>query len=484
MGTEDKFVNYPDWLVKALIQFNRHTTCMNEWELMDVQAVDLHRQPDLPQRLDVLFDSLQDGFGREVLVIGNFLALGYDTDVGTRVFPRFVEFSQNAQAMLEWRKEDDDSTIEAFQQVRDRLKKINHPEGTRELIIQIPYFIQKVEKYAPNGEISFREFQQRFDERRVVYTGVNRITLDVDVRKWLGSHPAKSYEQRFLFTLGFLVTNGIADKITESQIQESIGFFIGAFLSWAGMGVADSTRYMMAAAAARLAHYSHEFLKPFGELKDIMTKHSLPPELKDKLDLVLANVKVLELSNIAAGFSPNYSSFKTLLTRALRQNTNLSPEEAIESGGYDFCLTIGDVVGRNIHIEFTNLPADKLSIRFDPSFFDRLVRNLLRNAAQHSKTQDQVVRINLSCEIDTNYNILTMRFKHVGSTIKRQVTRLLFRMPVSHSDSSIGATLSPSKGIGLWTVGMAFEAQRLPLPEVRQETDGVSFIFRFPMKAS
>src|SRR5882762_10436782 len=157
---------------------------MNAWELMDVAAVDLHRQPDLPQRLDVLYGSLQDGFGREILVTGNFLALGYDTEFETRVFPRFLEFGIDAQAMLEWRKEDDDAAVEAFMRVSNQLKRIDHPETARELIIQIPYFIQKVETYAASFDVSFREFQQRFDEKQVVWRDINQMTSDLDARKW------------------------------------------------------------------------------------------------------------------------------------------------------------------------------------------------------------------------------------------------------------------------------------------------------------
>lgn len=482
MGTEEKFVNYPEWLVRALIQFNHQTTCMNEWELMDVPAVDLHRQPDLPQRLDVLFNSLRQGFGEETLLSGNFLALGYDTEVGTRVFPRFVEFGKRAQAMLEWRKENDEAAIDAFDNASNGVREENRSPGQRELIVQIPYFIKKVERYAPSGEISFPEFKQKFNDNEVIYTDVLSTRSDVDVQQWLASHRAEHYEQRFLFTLGFLITNGIADRMAESSVREALGYFMGAFLSWAGMGVADSTRYMMAAAAARLAHYSHEFLKPFGELKDIMSRHTLPADLKERLDSVLANVKVLELSNIAVGFSPDYYSFTSLLSQSLGQNTNLSPDEQIQNGGYDFSLTIGDVLNRRVHIDLVGIPDESVSIRFEPSFFDRLLRNLLRNAAQHSKNSDETVKIILSTEADSKYGLLTMRFKHLGSTIKRQVIRLLFRMPISQSESSTSTgVLNPSKGIGLWTVGMAFEAQRLPLPEVKQESDGVSFIFRFPM---
>src|SRR5205085_12467646 len=137
-------------------------------------------------------------------------------------------------------------------------------------------------------------------------------------------------------------------------------YFIGAFLSWAGMGVADSTRYVMAAATARLAHYSHEFLKPFGELRNFLNTHSsmVPIELQDKLRPVLSMVKLLELSNVAIGFSPDPYSFKELLKQALRNNmTSFSDDQELEDGTYDFTLKIKDVEERNkVQINFAGLP--------------------------------------------------------------------------------------------------------------------------------
>ena len=135
--------HYPDWLVKTLIEFNHRTTCINEWELIDI-AVDLHRQPDLPQRLNVLFESLQAGLLQEkmanpVLVAGNFVALGYYNDAGIRVFPKFIEFGKQAPAMLELRKGDDEAAVCAFEQAQDEVEKRNSHKQ-RMLIIQIPYF--------------------------------------------------------------------------------------------------------------------------------------------------------------------------------------------------------------------------------------------------------------------------------------------------------------------------------------------------------
>lgn len=476
-------MNYPDWLVKALIQFNHHTTCMNEWELMDVKAIDLHRQPDLPQRLDVLFESLQDGFGKDVLISGNFLALGYETEAGRRIFPRFVEFGKNAQGMLELRRgSDSDAAVRAFERARASMQ--SYPQ--HQLIIQIPYFIREVEKYVSEGDISLPEFKQKFDNNEVIFTNIENVASEADVRGWLGDH-SSGYEQRFLFTLGLNTSNGISNRIAEPAIKEALGYFMGSFLSWAGMGVADSTRYMMAAAAARLAHYSHEFLKPFGELQDFLNTNSssVPPELNKRLRPVLANVKVLELSSIALGFSADYYSFKTLLKQALANNTTFNQEQELADGGYDFTLAIRDVKNRHVYINFQGLPDDSVNVKFDPPFFDRLIRNLLRNAVQHSQNSDQVVRIEFTVKQDDEYSLLIMCFKHLGSKINRQVARLLFRMPIPQSQSSAGITGSnstASKGIGLWTVGMSFEAQRLPLPVVVQEKDDVSFIFRFPME--
>jgi signal transduction histidine kinase len=472
--------------MKAVIQFNHHTTRMNEWELMDVKAIDLHRQPDLPQRLDVLFESLQDGFGKDVLISGNFLALGYDAEGGRQVFARFVEFGKNAQAMLEVRKGTDiDAAVMAFDRAKAGMQL--HPQN--QLIIQIPYFIREVEKYVSGDDISLQEFQQKFDNNEVIFTSVQKVSAAADVRNWLEDH-SSGYEQRFVFTLGLHTSNGIANTVSEPQVKEALGYFMGSFLSWAGMGVADSTRYMMAAAAARLAHYSHEFLKPFGELQDFLNTHaaSVPPELSKKLVPVLANVKLLELSSIALGFSADYYSFKTLLKQALANNTTFSVEQELADGGSDFTLAIRDVRNRHVYIDFQGLPDDSVNVKFDPPFFDRLIRNLLRNAVQHSRRPDQGVRAVLSIKLDNEYGLLTMCFKHLDSKINRQVSRLLFRMPIPQSESSVGVggpgNSSASKGIGLWTVGMSFEAQRLPLPVVLQEKDDVSFIFRFPMETS
>lgn len=485
-------MEYPDWLVKSLIQFNHNATCMNEWELMDLNAIDLHRQPDLPQRLEVLFKSLQEGFGRDTLVAGNFLALEYDTESDV-VSPRFIEFGKNAPSMMELNKWSEEAAVHAFEHAFGEAKKAarDAPQRTA-LVIQVPYFIRKVNMYAPNNGIDFQSFQQLFNKKQVVFSSTFKVKSAEEVERWFGGHYAEWYEQRFLFTLGLVVDEAISSEFTKPEIAEAVGYFMGSFLTWAGMGVADSTRYVMAAAAARLAHYSHEFLKPWGVLQDFINKHGdlVPAELHAVLDPVMERVKLIELSNISAGLGSDRFSFNALLLGALKQNTDISlDQQTIADGTYDLTLDIRDVTGRKLRLTIDGLPDDSVKIRFDNTFFHRLIRNLLRNAAQHSKDPQSLVEVLLRVEPNLEYKFLTMRFKHVGSTIKREVMRLLFRMPIPHNLSS-GHTgnlvLTPSKGIGLWTVGMAFEAQRLPLPVVEQDKagagkGGVSFIFRFPI---
>jgi hypothetical protein len=477
---------YPEWLTDSLIAFNHSTTCVNEFELVDI-AVDLHRQPDLPQRLDVLFKSLQKGFGEDVLVAGNFVALGYDVEAGNHVFPRFVEFGRNALAMIEWRKDDEVAAEDAFKQTKKRIGDVaekNPQSGGHQLIVQIPYFIRKADRYAPRGELSYETFAEKFDDGQVIVTGIKKVESSQEARALLKGHGPESFEQRFVFTFGFLVTNGIGNKILQPAIGSALGYFIGAFLSWAGMGVSDSTRYIMAAAAARLAHYSHEFLKPFGELQDFINKNrsSISEELDKRLQPVLSNVKLLDLSSISKGFNLTFVAFRTALTQALIHNTTLGKGQDIDDGNYDLGLTINDVRDKKVRIELEGIPDNNVRIGFDSSFFDRIIRNLLRNAAQHSPGADQV-RARLSVVSDRDYNVLTMRFIHLGSKIDKRVMRQLFRLPVPQAKSDAAKSQwGQSKGIGLWTVGMAFEAHKLTLPQVEQRDDGVWFIFRFPMK--
>jgi signal transduction histidine kinase len=466
-------MNYPDWFVNSLIEFNHHTTCMNEWELIDM-AADLHRQPDLPERLEVLFESLKGGLGKEVLLTGNFLALGYYDSGGNPVFPRFIELGKKAQALLELRKQDGEAAVYAFERAIEEVNKSDADER-HALIIQLPYFIKKIGYYAPGDEISFLEFQEKFNDRQVIFTEIQRVASPADVEQWFAEHRRERYEQRFLFTLGLLVHNGIEDTLLQPNVQQALGYFIGSFLSWAGMGVADSTRVVMAAAAASLAHYSHEFLKPFAELQDFLNRQSssLPTELTDRLRPVLNQVKLLDLSRLMAAFSPK--SFKELLRGALKNSTNISIDQELSDGRYLLALKIRDAKNKMVQIDFLGLPDSSVFVRFDASYFDRLMRNLLRNVGQHSAS-DQPAELNIKIELDMQYGFLIMHFKHIGSPpIPRQVKKLLFRMPVSTG------SYSGSKGIGLWTVGMAFEAQRLPLPKVTQHTDGICFTFRFPI---
>jgi len=474
-------MSYPDWLVNTLIQFNHRVTCLNEWELMNI-AVDFQRNPDLPERLKVLFRSLQDGFGKEVLITGNFLALGYyDEPTGNQVFPKFLDFTGEYSKLLEVdNMEDDEATVEAYKKVLKYMRSVGRKNEHHLLIIQLPYFVKKVTSYAPGTDfeqdISFCEFQKLFDAKKVLFTGFEKIRSEEDVQRWFREHRANLYEQRFIFTLGFFINNGIEDTILDGKYQEVLSYFIGSFLSWSGMGVADATRYMMAAAAAKLAHYSHEFLKPFADLREFANQNaaSIPSQLRPLLDRVLAQARLLDLSSITfrseAGFS-----FKTLLKESFLRDTDFSRTMDLQDGTQELTLMIEDVRGKTIQIAFEHLPDDSVIIQFDPLYFYRLMRNLLRNAAQNT-LPDGLVRICILVEVDENNGFLTMDFKHMGSKIPREIRRKLFRMPIPSDNSS------RKGGIGLWTVGMAFEALRLPRPEIIQEADDVCFIFHFPLK--
>ncbi|MBI1929812.1 hypothetical protein HYR99_36875 [Candidatus Poribacteria bacterium] len=475
-------MSYPDWLVNTFIQFNHRTTCENEWDLIDI-AVELHRQPDFPQRLDVLFQSLQDGFGNGVLVAGNFLALGYyDAVLSDQVFPRFITLGKKARTMLELRGEkgeDEQAAIYAFNEVSQQVKPDQMPDESHPLVIQIPYFIKHAEYYALKADISFNEFKEKFDKGEVLFTKIQQVQSEKDVQQWLAEHRPESYEQRFIFTFGLLVRNGIENTIRQEDVQGALAHLIGAFLSWAGMGVADSTRYVMAAVAAKLAHFSHEFLKPFGDLRDFLNKQSLsvPDELKERLDAILNMVELFDVrSALKAGFttttsSPSHGgySFVRRFGEALARNTNLGETEELTDASYSLDLTIEDQRGKKVKINFQKLPPPSVFINFESSYLDRLVRNLLRNAAQYSKTDP--IEINIFFDLEEEDRFLVMHFKHIGSKIPGNLRRSLFRVPVRRSKGMIG--------IGLWSIGMAFEAQRLPAPKVNQKEDGVCFTFRF-----
>jgi sensor histidine kinase regulating citrate/malate metabolism len=100
------------------------------------------------------------------------------------------------------------------------------------------------------------------------------------------------------------------------------------------------------------------------------------------------------------------------------------------------------------------------------------MRNMLRNVAQHTGVKP--ARIKVKMELDTESKMLTMDFAHLGSSISRKIRKQLFRLPIRHAEN--GRT-----GIGLWTIGMAFEAQHLAVPQVIQSEEGVHFVFRFPV---
>lgn len=508
MTEEVKSIKYPEWLVKSLVQFNRYNTLVNEWELVDI-SVDLQRQPDLPQRLDILFDSLLDGLGADVLLTGNFTILGYvDQTTQYQVYPNFIEFGrmlgtlddikeeENAALRANRRLtiledlEDDEAAVFAFNEARKKLGSVRLPEDSRHIIIQIPYFVKKTIRYsAMDGDLSLKDFKQRFDEKAVLFTEIQTIPItdskcdpEDTVRKWVTNQRAEYYEQRFIFTLGLSVRNGIEDSIKDTATQEALEYLIGAFLSWAGMGVLDSTRYLMAAVAVKLAHYSHEFLRPFGKVKSYILKNSalVPIQLQELLGELFKNVQMLEIdssfksaretASIGSGFD-GYE-FNQRFREALSRNTNFNINDELKDSTYSLLLEkIEDQKDIPVQIKLANLPPETLKINFESSYFDRIIRNMLRNAAQHSETK--AVKVNISFEVDLNTKTLTMFFVHVGSRISRKIRRRLFRVPVEASQDG--------RGIGLWTLGMAFEAQRLPLPETVQRQDGVCFIFRFPV---
>ncbi|MEN3333359.1 MAG: hypothetical protein V7641_2724 [Blastocatellia bacterium] len=506
--------SYPEWLVKTLNHFNRYNTLINEWELVDM-AVDLQRQPDLSKRLDILYQSLRQGLGKDVLITGSFLALGYyDQATKSQIFPNYLELGKRSitgdlssvddeaavrlkseddeatifaanRALTELDLEDDEAVVHAFMKASEVLKeKGNLSGGARPLIIQVPYFVKKTEQYSPkNGDLPLGEFKDRFNEKAVLFTEIQRASSEEQVKCWVNAHHAGLYQQRFLFTLGLAIKNGIEDSLFQPQTQEAIEYLIGAFLSWAGMGVLDSTRYVMAAVAVKLAHFSHEFLKPFGKLKEYMVNNTsvIPHDLMILFNNAFEQVEMLDIGSTVRGTlstgkgrAKGGYSFSQRLREVLARNTNFSESEDFKDGTYLLKLEkIEDQKNKQARITFKDLPATSLQIKFGASYFDRLIRNLLRNAAQHSKTEP--IEIDVSFDLNKENKTLSMLMTHRGSEIKRSIRRRLFRLPILREDDS------GSRGIGLWTIGMAFEAERLPMPEVLQTDDGVCFIFRFPV---
>jgi signal transduction histidine kinase len=352
------------------------------------------------------------------------------------------------------------------------------------VLIQIPYFIRRSEDYVADEfeEIKYEDFQQKLDQNKILFTQIQRVTSQEEVRSWINQHTSEHYEQRFILTLGLRSHQDITDNIKDPSTEHALAQLLGSFLTWAGMAVGDSNHPTMAAAVSRLAHYSHEFLKPFAELRLFLEDNpaAVPTELQNILDKVLNKVELLDLSELADEIqiqrSPgNWPRLREILRLALVNNTTFEKEELAE-GSYTPALKIDSPKERKVCIDLKGLPDDSVSVDFDASYFQALIRNLLRNTIQHSSEEQP--RIVLSFERQNGFCV--MRFKHVGSRISRKIRKQLFRMPMSTRAASADRPFTVSRsGIGLWTVGMAFEAQRLPLPKVTQDDDGVCFSFWF-----
>jgi signal transduction histidine kinase len=470
---------YPGWLVEAIVQFNHNTTCINEFELLGV-TVDLQRQPDLPQRLDVFFTSLQRGLaaGRGTLVSGNFLALSFVNYLShERVSPKFVELGKKARSMVVL-EGDERATAHAYKRALDQSKaELDADQSV--VVVQIPYFIRKVSEYAGRKDLLYDTFREKFDKKQVLFTTPRVACSETDAFNWLDEHSPDIYEQRFLLTLGMAVRNGIQDDLQRPEIQNALGYLLGSFLSWAGMGAGDSTRYLVASVAARVAHFSHEFLKPIAEVMSYLEKKEsdIPEKLRKLLDDVFTASHMVEISGMSDTSEQSPMKLLGLLRNALRSNTTFKAEDVLQNGVLRALhLTISDVPGVPAEFHFKDLPDDSLRVRFDPSYFNRLMRNLLRNAAQNLEVP-RPIQLEIRFEPYEADGLLYMHFKQRGANIDVELRRTLFRAPVKRP-------LSRSMGIGLWTIGLAFEAQRLPLPLVTQDVDGIRFTFRFPIERS
>jgi hypothetical protein len=472
---------YPKWLVEAIVQFNRDTTCMNEYELLGM-TVDLQRQPDLPRRLDVLFEALRKGFNETgTLISASFLVLGYKISSAQRfVRPKFISLGKGMKTLTELPgTEDEDALKHAYRQgVAAAQDKI--PAGGRRFIFQLPYFICKIGESPEAEDLSYDGFHKLFDQGDVLFVKPQPVVSEEEAAEWISDHPANKYEQRFVLTLVISVTNGFEDRLKTKPVEEGLVYLFGSFLSWAGMGAGDSTRYLLASAAARLAHYSHEFLKPIAELKNYANQNesSLPPELREKLENVFSQSQLLDLTDLRSAFEPGTQLFLNLLITSLSKATTFPPSAQVKDGDvYAIEAKLPGIERESLSIKFVKppLPEQELKIKFDPSYFDRLLRNLIRNAVDHNK---QVPReIEIAFDVDDRNRMMIMDFKQRGARIPLDTRRSLFRVPVK----SLNQLSGTNRGIGLWTVGLAFEAQRLPTPEVIQDRDneGVRFRFKF-----
>jgi len=469
--TEDQAMsNHPKWLTEAIIQFNHDTTCENEFELVGLK-VDLHRQPDLPQRLNLLFKALQKGFaGEATLMAGNFLELGYRILFGAAVKPHFMPLGQDAEFLRELDSMDDAKAVgEAYDHVYQQIK--NEP---RWCIVQLPYFIRKNENAgAPvTGKAEFEKFKSDFDNDRVLY--VEPQTQDASgVRTWIRDHPREKYEQRFLITLGLISRNGFQDKIHSTEVKKGLAYLLGSFLSWAGMSAGDSTRYMVASAAARLATFSHDYLKPINKLDLYLRQHSekLPADLVPALREICTRAELLKIDK---EFEQQQKSFVELLHNAIMRTTDLPLNEPfIPHTKYNLKMALPRIHGMPITLSIENLPDPGVMVKFDTVLFESFMRNLLRNAVEHS-SQDSA-EVEIDCRHGEVYKPLRMVFRYKNSDrIDPSVRRKLFRVPIER-DPAKGGGLA----LGLWTIGLTFDAQRLPLPTVSQEGKDLCITFAF-----
>jgi len=472
------------WLKTAFVRFSQETTCQNEFELLGMTS-QLHRDPGLISSLDALLTSIKFSLPKATVLGGAFVMLPYDEGVGTEkraMAPMYALLGCKAIFMEKIHGLSFDADKGAWEFAHAQLLSAYKDQADSIGILQLPYFILKRNDLAENS--SFADYENLFFEGKAIFSTPRYVGPKEDQSVLITKYRVDDCYQRFALLLALRHEDRWSEAFNDLELATDLGALLGSCLTWSGKSVADSTRWIMAAYAVKIAHFSHEIGK---QLAAFGARLPDDPDITrefDQLKTILTIPAIDELlttENIRRGTVFSDENARPSLARMLENAIGNcgSTEDGLTKHGpiHDSSLLvklnkIEDVRHKTVQLEIQGLAADQ-QIAFDQRFFDRLIRNIFRNAAQHAGL-NQTPIIRLTVTVHERGDFLEMNILNKGATnVSPNLARRLFRTPVS----------SRSSGIGLYTIGLMFESQRLPPPRATVDSAGLHFKFLFPKHA-
>jgi hypothetical protein len=472
------------WLKDAFVRFSQETTCQNEWELLGMTS-QLHRDPGLIPSLDALFMALKSSLPTGSVLGGAFVMLSYDEGVGMRAHsmpPMYARLGCSAIAMQEIQGLAANSDESALLYVQEELSINSGKTPPAVGVLRLPYFISKQESLGEECELE--DYRKLFFAGEAIHSMPQYLPPGDSDPSLTTRYTAGNCHQRFVLLLTLAHQSRWLKEFSNPQFAFDLGALLGSCLTGAGKSVADATRWIMAAYAVKIAHFSHEASKALSALEENVTKE---PRVVEQLGDLRKQLTIPTLSELVSpqalkrGSAYTESSQNLRLTEMLAtaiskcgaNRTTITEESLLLGETLLLDLRhIEDVSDKTVHLETHGLAIDQ-RIAFDRRFFERLIRNILRNAAQHA-IEAQTPTIRLEIMVHDRADFFEMDVLNKCTTpVKHGLARRLFRTPVPGT----------STGIGLYTIGLMFESQRLPVPKASIDPEGLRFRFIFPKHA-